>query len=329
MEKRNKQVTFTDVEYSGRRRMTKREEFLDIMDEIIPWEEWIGIIEPHYYDGKRGRRPRGIETMLRMYLLQNWFNLSDEAVEDSICDSYAMRKFMKIDFCTEQAPDATTLLKFRRIIVDSGIGKLFFDAIKNCLARAGRMMSGGTIVDATIISAPSSTKNAKQERDPEMHSTKKGNQWYFGMKTHAGVDAGSGYVHTIEATGANVHDIEVVEKLVRKDDEVLYGDSAYISAEKRIGRPIESKINRKRGKIRKMPEGYAKQFEQEIERRKSSVRSKVEYVFLVVKRLFHYAKVRYKGLKKNLNQQHILFGSANLLMFARSRAKSALLTENT
>ena len=170
-----KQTTFTDIEYAQRKKLTKREGFLDMMEEIIPWEEWIEIIKPHYYEGKQGRKPRGIETMLRMYLLQAWFSLSDEAVEDSIYDSYAMRKFMKIDFAIEQTPDATTLLKFRHILERNGIGKKLFEAQKRFFEKHGYIMRGGTIVDATLIAAPPSTKNAKRERDSEMHQAKKGN----------------------------------------------------------------------------------------------------------------------------------------------------------
>lgn len=168
-----KQESFSDMEYSCRKKKTKREEFLEIMDEIIPWEEWIGIIRPYYPAGKRGRPPIEIEIMLRMYLLQCWFNLSDEGVEDAICDSYAMRKFMGINFWEQDVPDATTLLYFRHLLEEHGIGKLFFDAINRGLERAGRMMRGGSIVDATLISAPSSTKNAEKKRDPEMHQTKR------------------------------------------------------------------------------------------------------------------------------------------------------------
>ena len=224
-----KQESFSDMEYSCRKKKTKREEFLEIMDEIIPWDEWVGIIRPYYPTGERGRPPIEIEIMLRMYLLQCWFNLSDEGVEDAIYDSYAMRKFMGINFFEQDVPDATTLLHFRHLLEEHGIGKLFFDAINHCLERAGRMMRGGSIVDATLISAPSSTKNAEKKRDPEMHQTKKGNQWHFGMKCHTGVDAGSGFVHTVEATSANVHDVTVAAKLLREDDEVVYGD--------RCGRP--------------------------------------------------------------------------------------------
>lgn len=227
------QMTLTDMEYSNRKRKTKREEFLDAMEEIIPWTYWVDIIRPYYFNNKRGRKPIGIELMLRMYLMQNWFNLSDEGIEDAIYDNYAMRSFMHIDFLTEQVPDATTLLHFRHLIEKNEIGEKIFSDVKARLEKAGLMMHGGTIVDATIISAPSSTKNKEGKRDPEMHQTKKGNQWYHGMKVHSGVDAGSGYVHTITGTPANVHDIDETAKLIRDDDEVVYGDSGYSGADKR------------------------------------------------------------------------------------------------
>ena len=171
-----KQQTFSDIEYSNRRKRTKREEFLDSMEEMIPWDYWVGIISPHYPSGKRGRPPKDIETMLRMYLMQNWFNLSDEGIEDAIYDSYAMRGFMHLDFLTEQMPDVTTLLHFRHLIEENSIGEKIFADVKARLEKAGLMMHGGTIVDATIIAAPSSTKNKEGKRDPEMHQTKKGNQ---------------------------------------------------------------------------------------------------------------------------------------------------------
>lgn len=228
-----KQQTFTDIEYSKRKRKTKREQFLEIMDQIIPWQEWIEIIRPYYLSGKRGRPPRGIELMLRMYLLQIWFSLSDEGLEDSIYDSYAMRSFLRIDFTSEQVPDATTLLKFRHLLEQNGIGEKILADINYRLDVSGLMMHGGTVIDATLIAAPSSTKNAENKRDPEMHQSKKGNQWYFGMKIHAGVDAGSGYVHTITATSGNQHDITEAHQLIREDDEVVYADSGYLGLEKR------------------------------------------------------------------------------------------------
>ena len=209
------QMTFSDYEYSCRKKKTKREEFLDVMEDIIPWDEWVEFVRPYYPSGKRGRPTKGIEKMLRMYLLQVWFNLSDEGIEDAIYDSYAFRKFMGINFNEEQVPDATTLLKFRHLLEKHHIGEQLFRAINYVLEQGGAMMKGGTIVDATIINAPSSTKNKEKTRDPEMHQTKKGNEWRYGMKCHIGVDAGTGYVHTVTATSANVHDITETHNLLR------------------------------------------------------------------------------------------------------------------
>jgi IS5 family transposase len=320
-----KQQTFSDIEYGGRRRQTKRDEFLAIMNEIIPWDEWVAYIEPYYPKGERGRPPKGIEKMLRMYLLQVWFSLSDEGVEDAIYDSYAMRKFMGINFCEEQVPDATTLLHFRRLIEENGIGKVFFDAINRCLTKCGHMMKGGTIVDATIINAPSSTKNASGERDPEMRQTKKGNQYYFGMKCHVGVDAGTGYIHSLEVTAANEHDVTVGASLIREDDAVVYGDAGYLGLDKRPEIQTDShkslidyRIAQRPGKRKTMPQGIAKDWNDFIERRKASVRSKVEHPFHIVKNLFGYRKAVYRGLAKNRNRLFMLFASANLLMCARS-----------
>ena len=239
----------------------------------------------------------GIEKMLRMYLLQSWFNLSDEGIEDAIYDSYAFRKFMGIDFNNEQVPDATTLLKFRHLLKKNHIGELFFDAIKKCLDKAGVMMKGGTIVDATLISAPSSTKNQEKARDPEMHQTKKGNQWYFGMKCHAGVDAGTEYVHTITATPANVHDINETHNLLREDDEVMYGDSGYLGVEKREEiagdehlSKIDYRITRRPSSLPKVSDN-AIDWEKYIDYRKSSVRSKVEHIFHIIKNRFGFKDV--------------------------------------
>ena len=318
------QPSFGDFEYRLRKRMTKREEFLRAMDEFIPWAEWVAYIEPHYPSGRRGRPPLGIEKMLRMYLLQCWFNLSDEGIEDAIYDSYALRWFMKINFVDEQAPDATTLLKFRHLLEKHDIGKVLFQAFNSTLEKCGYVMHGGSIVDATIIHAPSSTKNGKKERDPEMCQTKKGHQYYFGMKCHIGVDAGSGYVHSLETTAANVHDLTVTSKLIREDDEVVYGDSGYLGIVKREEiasdehlSSIEYRINRRVGSVQKIPKNLFN-WEKRIERSKSSVRAKVEHPFLIVKRFFGYSKTVYRGLVKNTNRLHVLFASANLLMCIRA-----------
>ena len=319
------QLSFKEAEYSNRRRRTKREDFLDLMDEIIPWKEWSEIIRPYYYQNTRGRRAKEIETMLRMYLMQNWFHLSDEGVEDAIYDSYAMRKFMQLDFSKESVPDATTLTKFRHILEENHLGEKIFADVRERLDRGGMIMHGGTIVDATIVSAPSSTKNKDGERDPEMHQTKKGNQWHYGMKVHIGADAGSGYVHTITGTAANVHDIEEAPKLFREDDHVGYGDSGYLGIEKRDEvktdpnlSKIEFRINKRPSSIKVNEKNYnGFNLDRYIENRKSSVRSKVEHPFLIVKRQFGYAKVVYRGIAKNLNRFHVLFASANLLICIR------------
>lgn len=317
-----KQQTFSDMEYSGRKRKSKREEFLDIMDEIIPWDEWVSVIIPYYPSGKRGRPPKGVEKMLRMYLLQVWFHLSDEGTEDAICDSYAIRKFMGINFMEEDAPDATTLLKFRRLLEEHGLNKVFFDAINRVMVETGHMLKGGTIVDATIINAPPSTKNAEKARDPEMHQTKKGNEWHFGMKCHIGVDAFSGLVHTIKVTPANVHDVTVASELIREDDEVVYGDSGYLGIEKREEvtsdkhlSGIDYRINRRPGSLQKVSDRSIA-WDRMIEHAKSSVRCKVEHPFRIIKCLFGYRKTVYKGLAKNENRLYALFASANLYALA-------------
>ena len=319
------QKTFTDIEYESRKRKTKREEFLSMMDKVIPWNEWVSVISPYYPSGKRGRPVRGIETMLRMYFLQIWFSLSDEMTEESIYDSHAMRKFMHVSFGNEQVPDATTLLKFRHLLEENDLCEKLFKDLNERLESNGCVMRGGTIVDATIIKAPSSTKNASGKRDPEMHQTKKGNEWHFGMKAHIGVDAGTGYVHTLTATPANVHDITEASKLLRDDDEVMYGDSGYLGLEKRPEirndmkkSKIEYRINRRPGAMRRNPMNISNQWARKIENRKSSVRSKVEHVFRIVKRQFGFTEVVYRGIKKNLNRLFALLASANVYMLGKS-----------
>ena len=269
----------------------------------------------------------GIERMLRMYLLQIWFNLSDPATEDAIYDSYAMRKFTGIDFMTENVPDETTLCKFRHLLEENGLNKLFFDAVNRVMAATGHMMKGGTIVDATILNAPSSTKNAEKARDPEMHQTKKGNEWRFGMKCHIGVDAGSGLVHTIEVTAANEHDVTVASKLIREDDEVVYGDSGYLGIQKRPEvrndahlSSIDYRINRRPHSLPRVSDNSI-DWERLIEHRKSSVRCKVEHAFRIIKCQFGYTKTRYRGLMKNGNRLYAMFACANLYMLATAGRK--------
>ena len=324
------QMTFGDYEYSNRKRITKREEFLDMMDEIIPWDEWVEFVKPYYPSGKRGRPTKGIEKMLRMYLLQVWFNLSDEGVEDAIYDSYAFRKFMGINFNEEHVPDATTLLKFRHLLEENHLGEQMFKAINYVLEQGGAMMKGGTIVDATIINAPSSTKNAEKARDPEMHQTKKGNEWRFGMKCHIGVDAGTGYVHTVTDTPTNVHDITETAKLIREDDEVVYGDSGYVGIQKRTEIKEDEHLSKIDYRITRHPSSLPRvsdnaiDWERYIDNRKSSVRSKVEHAFKIIKGTFGFSKVRYRGIDKNLHKLNVLFACANLFMFDRAKKSSTV-----
>ncbi len=316
------QYNFTDIEYGQRRRKTKRDDFLEKMDKMVPWGEWAEIVKPYYPEGKRGRRPQEIELMLKMLLLQTWFNLSDEGVEDAIYDSYAMKQFMGIDFSNgEQAPDATTLCKFRKLLNDNGLQKQLFEQISKMLADKGKMMQGGTIVDATIVEASSSRKNEKKEKDPEMHSVKKNTKWYFGMRAHIGVDAGAGYVHSLAVTAANEAEIKVAPGLLREDDKVVYGDAGYLKLEEYVKDGIERdyRINRQRGTFKRhYGDGMSYEFEKRLESRKSSTRCKVEYAFHIVKDIFKWKKARYKGLAKNLSHAHMLFASANLYMCASS-----------
>jgi len=319
-----KQITFSDFEDASRKRVTKREEFLNEMDKTIPWDDLVSLVKPYYYKGKLGRKPIGIETMLRMYFLQIWFNLSDEGVEDTIYDSRAFSHFMKISFGYKtQAPDATTLLKFRKIIVNNKLDKQILDCINSLLSNKGVMMRGGSIVDATFIDAPTSTKNKGKTRDKEMHSAKKGSEWHFGMKAHIGVDAGSGLVHTTSYTAANIHDITETHKLVRSDDNFCYADSGYLGIEKRDEVMADEHLSKMEWHIASRPSSikglkkYA--VEHEIESRKASIRSKVEHPFLIVKRQFGYRMCRYKGIDKNASRLNVAFALANIVLWTRSR----------
>lgn len=318
------QLSFTDVEYSNRRRVSRRERFLELMDATIPWDRWVAVIEPFYYQPRagRGRRPKPLVTMLRMYLLQVWFSLSDEGVEDAVYDSYAMRRFMGLDFAVEQVPDATTLLHFRHLLEEHGLGERLLAEQEAVFAEQGWVMRGGSIVDATIIEAPSSTKNAAGQRDPQMRQTRKGSQWYFGMKAHIGVDAGTGYVHSVVVTAANVHDLDPLPDLVRGDDHVVYADAGYLGVDKRpeIAEDahlagVDWRVAPRKGSLRRLSE-----HERELASRQASTRAKVEHPFLIVKRDFRFTKTRYRGLAKNSNHLHVLFASANWLMRARALA---------
>lgn len=320
-------MSFAQAEYAGKKKTTRRERFLQDMERVVPWTRLVGLVEPHYPSGQRGRPPIGIERMLRIYFLQQWYSLADEALEDAIYDSQAMRTFAGIDLSVEGVPDATTLLNFRHLLEKHDLPKAIFEEVGALLAEKKLSMREGTIVDATIIAAPSSTKNREGKRDPEMHQVKKGNQWHFGMKAHVGADAESGLIHTVICTPANVADIQCASGLLHGEEKVVYADAGYTGIEKREeksgqtgGRSWEVAI--KRGKIKRMAEGEIKDLAQQIERLKAQVRAKVEHAFHVVKNLFGYRKVRYRGLKKNTAQLHTLFALANLVL-----AKGKLLAE--
>ena len=316
-----KQISFSQAEFQRKKRRTRREVFLDEMEQIMPWAELFAVVEPHYPKGKRGRPPVGLERMLRVYFVQQWNGLSDEGVEDAITDSQALRAFVGIDLSREAAPDATTVLQFRHLLEQHGLTKKLFEAVNTALTAAGLMMREGTIADATIIAAPPSVKNEANARDPEMHQTKKGNQWYFGMKAHIGVDAESGLVHTVVGTAANEADVTQTEHLLHGEEKDVFLDAGYIGADKReeLKDPdVNRQIAMKRGKLKAVSEesGFG-QLLRKLESLKASIRSKVEHPFHIVKNLFHYKKVRYKGLEKNTAQLHTLFALANLMIAKR------------
>jgi IS5 family transposase len=323
-----RQTTFTDMEYANRRKKTRRENFLEAMDKIIPWGGLCALIEPHYFHNKTGRPARGIETMLRMYFLQIWFSLSDELTEESIFDSHAMRDFMGINFLDSQAPDATTLMKFRHMLEREGLQQEIQAKILALLEGNGLIMHGGTISDATIMQAPSSTRNSTKERDPEMKSTKKGQTYHFGMKAHTGVDAGSGAVVNTAYTAANEHDIAQAVNCYREDDDVRYGDAGFLGVEKRREMELSDLFNRskrtnemvdyrisKRPKSRTEKHDYPLNWEKTIEAQKSARRWMVEYPYYIVKRIFGCNRAIYRGIEKNGCRFDMAFASANLYMF--------------
>jgi IS5 family transposase len=321
-----KQTSFADVEFAKKKRVTRREKFLGEMDRIVPWARWTALIEPLYpTSGRVGRQPIGVERMLRMYCLQQWFSLSDEAVEDALYDSQALRQFVGVDLSQESAPDATTLLKFRRLLEKHALTAAMFDEVKAVLSERGLLMREGTMVDATLIAAPSSTKNKGKSRDPEMHQTKKGNEWHFGMKAHVGADADSGLVHSLHTTAANESDIAHTHHLLHGEESQVHLDAGYTGVERRdeirqaqgqgtIRADINWHVAAKRGKIEKMPAGRWKDLTKAVERKKAQIRARVEHPFHVVKNLFGHKKTRYKGLAKNTAQMFSLFGLANLVI---------------
>lgn len=321
------QLSFAASEYAEKKKATRREKFLWEMEKVVPWGKLIELIEPYYPNGERGRPPIGIERMLRIYFLAQWYGLADEALEDAIYDSQAMRNFIGVDLGGESVPDATTLLKFRHLLEENELTKVIFEEIGTHLRQKKLMMKEGSIVDATIINAPSSTKNAEGKRDPQMHQTRKGNQWYFGMKAHIGADADSGLVHSLVATAANVSDISQTEHLLHGQEKRVHADAGYLGVQKREefeGSKIDWLVAAKKGRIKAMTEGLQKDLIKEWERRKAQVRARVEHPFHIIKNLFKYRKVRYRGLRKNLAQLHTLFALANLVIAGRMLRKAEM-----
>lgn len=311
-----RQKTFADNGFEKYRKPTRREIFLADMDEIIPWQELSEVIEPFYPRPEgAGRPPIGVERMLRIHFLQHWFNLSDPAVEEALYDSRAMRNFVGIDLGREPAPDETTICKFRHILEANDLGERLFMLIGKYLTENGMKVSRGTIVDATIINAPSSTKNREKARDPEMHQTKKGNQWYFGMKAHIGVDSKTRLIHSVTATPANVHDSRVLPDLLHGGETRVWGDSAYTGQGEVIREvaPGARDFTQKKGSRHRRLSDDARS----RNRTKSKIRAKVEHPFLVFKRIFGFCKVRYRGLAKNANRLFVVCGLTNLYMARR------------
>ncbi len=310
-----RQQTLADNHFEKFRRPTRKEQFLAEMDNIIPWQELTAVIEPFYPKPEgAGRRPVGIERMLRIHFLQHWFALSDPGAEEALYDSRAMRRFVGIDLGREPVPDETTICKFRHLMEQHHLGDELFRLVNVYLEENGLKLARGTIVDATIINAPSSTKNKDKARDPEMHQTRKGNQWYFGMKAHIGVDSKSKLIHSVAASAANVHDSQVLEDLLHGEETRVWGDSAYTGQEAVIkGKAPHAKdfTNKKGNRHHALSDS-----ERTRNRNKSKVRSKVEHLFHIMKCQFGFTKVRYRGLDKNA---HFLFVNCALINLVLSK----------
>lgn len=325
-----KQTSFASLEYAGKKRRTRREIFLAEMEQVVPWRPLQALIEPHYpKSGRVGRQPIGVARMLRMYFLQQWYTLSDEGLEDALYDSQAMREFVGIDLAREQVPDATTLLKFRRLLQERELTAAMLAEVNAHLSKRGLLMKQGTVVDATIIAAPSSTKNEDGQRDPEMHQTKKGEQWHFGMKMHIGVDAKSGLIHSVAASAANESDVAHAHELLHGQEHTVHADAGYTGLDRRqevldaqrqgkLRKGIDWRIAAKRGEVKAMPEGPYKALTQWWERCKAQVRSKVEHPFHVIKNIFRYRKVSYRGIAKNLARAQVHAALVNLYLARRA-----------
>ena len=314
-----KQMTFAASKgFEVHGRATRKAEFLARMNALVPWAQMCAVIEPHFPKAGNGRAPIRLERMLRMYLLANWFNLADEACEDALYDVPAFREFCRIDLGRERVPDATTLLKFRHLLEAHQLGAALFAKIGELLQANGMRLSGGTIVDATLVAAPPSTKNEANARDPEMHQTKKGNEWHFGMKVHIGVDSQTGLVHSASVTSANVHDSQQLGNLLHGEETGLYGDSAYHGSTQRQRlrehAPKAADFTNQRA-WRNKP---LSEQDKHANRRKSEVRAKVEHTFLTIKHQWGFAKVRCRGLAKNANRAFAMLAMINVCKWGRA-----------
>ena len=310
-----KQMTLATSGFERYSKTTRRAAFLADMDRIVPWAELCALIEPVYPKAGDGRPPIGLERMLRIYFLQQWFNLSDPAVEEALYDSLAMRGFVGIDLGREPVPDETTVCKFRHLLEAHDMGRKLFEQVHVHLEKQGIKVSKGTIVDATIINAPSSTKNASQSRDPEMHQTKKGKQWYFGMKAHIGVDSNNNLIHAVVATAANVADATILPDLLHGEETRVWGDRGYQGQTEVIREhaPHALDFTNRRYRFKNRID----EVQRAKNRTKSKVRAKVEHVFGVIKRVFGFTKVRYRGLDKNANRLFSTCALANLFIVRR------------
>ena len=307
-----KQLSFAEAEYAHKKRKTRREQFLDRMNQLIPWQKLERKLIKHYPNGENGRPPYPLPVMLRIHCLQLFYNLSDPAMEDALYEIESMRRFAGLRL-SDRLPDETTILNFRHFLERHNLGKGLFDTMNRHLAQHGLMLREGSIVDATILSAPSSTKNQSNERDPEMCQTRKGQQWHFGMKMHIGVDEALGLIHSIETTAASVHDVTVADRLLHGRETRVWGDAGYVGIDKRAEhqhRKTDWLIAMRPGKRAHLPTGNPLA---QAERNKASVRAKVEHSFFYIKRVFGYDKVRYRGLSKNSNRLHVLAAFSNLL----------------
>jgi IS5 family transposase len=314
------QMTLATGTFETFRKLTRREKFLAEMDRAVPWNDLCAVIEPVYPKPGNGRPPIGLERMLRIYFLQHWFNLSDPGAEEALYDSRAMREFVGIDLGKEPVPDETTICKFRHLLERNKLGAKLFKEVSRFLQENGFKISNGTIVDATIIQSPSSTKNKDKARDPDAHQTRKGNQWYFGMKLHIGVDSKTKLIHSVVVTPANVHDSRVLPDLLHGEETRVWGDSAYAGqteAIKEAAPEAADFTNKKASRNRPLSDE-----EKSSNRVKSSVRSKVEHMFGVIKLVFGFKKTRYRGIDKNAHAMIVTSALANLYM-ARQRLQRA------